>query len=105
MGIAFDRLQTGSEFSRVPVGTVGVAALMAHLLPVAPTGEEALAAPYGPIASGDIERAGDGVGLSHVGSIPQPTLNARLFFCFFLLHKSLSINELRGGGGASSVTR
>ena len=105
MGIAFDRLQTRSEFSRIPIGTVGVAALMAHLLPISPTGEEALGAPYGPVASGDIERASGGVGLSHRGIIAEGRLNARLFFCFFLLHKSLSINDLRRGGGASSVTR
>ena len=88
MGIAFDRLQTGSEFSRVTVGTVGVAALMAHLLPVAPTGEEALAAPYGPIASGDIERAGGGGGLSHADSIAESGLTASFLFVFFLGRRS-----------------
>ena len=58
------------------------------------------------LASDDIEGGGgSGVGLSHVGIIPHAGLVARLFFCFFLLHKSLSINDLRRGRWTFVVTR
>ena len=48
---------------------------------------------------------GGGVGLSHVGSIPHFELTASCFFTFFLLHKSLSLKELRRGAGSFFVTR